>query len=39
MPPNVIAEMAKDVILYMLKAVLNGRDDEIVELARSNLQG
>jgi hypothetical protein len=39
MPPNVIAEMAKDVILYMLKAVLNGRGDEIVELARSNLQG
>jgi hypothetical protein len=31
--------MAKDVMLYMLKAVLNGRGDMIVELARSNLQG
>jgi pyruvate dehydrogenase (quinone) len=29
--------LAKGFTLYMLKAVLNGRADEIVELARSNL--
>jgi pyruvate dehydrogenase (quinone) len=38
MPPKVTAEMAKGLTLYVLKAVLNGRGDEIVELARSNLQ-
>jgi len=37
MPPKVTTEMAKGFTLYMLKAVLNGRGDEIVELARSNL--
>src|SRR5882762_9834772 len=37
MPPKVTAEMAKGFTLYMLKAVLNGRADEIIELARSNL--
>jgi pyruvate dehydrogenase (quinone) len=37
MPPKVTAEMAKGFTLYMLKAVLNGRGDEILELARSNL--
>jgi pyruvate dehydrogenase (quinone) len=37
MPPKVTAEMAKGFTLYMVKAVLNGRSDEIVELARSNL--
>jgi pyruvate dehydrogenase (quinone) len=37
MPPKVTAEMAKGFTLYMLKAVLNGRADEIVELARTNL--
>ena len=37
MPPKVTAEMAKGFTLYMLKAVLNGRTDEIVELAKSNL--
>jgi pyruvate dehydrogenase (quinone) len=37
MPPKVTAEMAKGFTLYMLKAVLNGRADEVVELARSNL--
>jgi pyruvate dehydrogenase (quinone) len=30
--------MAKGFTLYMLKAVLGGRSDEIVELARSNLR-
>lgn len=38
MPPKVTAEMAKGFTLYMLKAVLNGRANEIVELARSNLR-
>jgi pyruvate dehydrogenase (quinone) len=38
MPPKVTAEMAKGFTLYMLKAVLNGRGDEIIELARSNLR-
>ena len=37
MPPKVTAEMAKGFTLYMLQAVLNGRADEIVEMARSNL--
>lgn len=38
MPPRVTAEMAKGFTLYMLKAVMSGRGDEIVELARSNLR-
>lgn len=38
MPPKVTGEMAKGFSLYMLKAVLNGRVDEVVELARSNLR-
>ena len=38
MPPKVTSEMAKGFTLYMLKAVLNGRADEVVELARSNLR-
>jgi pyruvate dehydrogenase (quinone) len=38
MPPKVTVEMAKGFTLYMLKAVLNGRGDEIVDLARSNLR-
>jgi pyruvate dehydrogenase (quinone) len=38
MPPKVTAEMATGFTLYMVKAVLNGRADEIVELARSNLR-
>jgi pyruvate dehydrogenase (quinone) len=38
MPPRVTAEMAKGFTLYMLRAVLSGRGDEIVELARSNLR-
>ncbi len=38
MPPKVTGEMAKGFTLYMLKAVLNGRADEVVELARTNLR-
>jgi pyruvate dehydrogenase (quinone) len=37
MPPKVTAEMAKGFTLYMLKAVMTGRGDEVIELARGNL--
>ena len=37
MPPKITAEMAKGFTLYMMKAVLSGRGDEIVELARTNI--
>jgi pyruvate dehydrogenase (quinone) len=37
MPPAITAEMAKGFSLYMLRAVMNGRADEIVELAAENL--
>jgi thiamine pyrophosphate-dependent acetolactate synthase large subunit-like protein len=35
-PPKINLEMAKGFTLYMLKAVMNGRMDEIVELAKTN---
>jgi pyruvate dehydrogenase (quinone) len=38
MPPAVTLDMAKGFTLYMLKAILSGRGDEIVELARANLR-
>jgi pyruvate dehydrogenase (quinone) len=37
MPPSITAEMAKGFTLYMVKAILNGRADEIVDLAKTNL--
>jgi pyruvate dehydrogenase (quinone) len=37
MPPKITAEMAKGFMLYMVKAVMSGRGDEVVELARANL--
>jgi pyruvate dehydrogenase (quinone) len=37
MPPHIQLEHAKGFTLYMLKAVLSGRGDEIVELAKTNL--
>jgi pyruvate dehydrogenase (quinone) len=37
MPPHVTAEMAEGFTLFMLKAVLDGRAGELVELARTNL--
>jgi pyruvate dehydrogenase (quinone) len=37
MPPSVTAEMAKGFTLYMMKAVMSGRGDEIVDLAKTNL--
>ncbi len=37
MPPTITYEQAKGFSLFMMKAVLNGRGDEIVDLARVNL--
>ena len=37
MPPSVTAEMAKGFTLYMVKAVMSGRIDEIIDLAKTNL--
>ena len=37
MPPSVTTEMAKGFSLYMLKAVMNGRTDEIIDLAKTTL--
>ncbi|MDB5460877.1 MAG: poxB, partial [Caulobacteraceae bacterium] len=36
-PPKITTAMAKGFTLYMVKAVLNGRSDEVLELARTNL--
>jgi pyruvate dehydrogenase (quinone) len=36
-PPAITAEMAKGFTLYMVKAVFNGRADDLVDLAKSNL--
>ena len=36
-PPKITTEMAKGFTLYMVKAVLSGRADEVLELARTNL--
>ena len=37
MPPAVTTEMATGFTLYMVKAVMSGRGDELLELARTNL--
>jgi pyruvate dehydrogenase (quinone) len=37
MPPSIALEQAKGFTLYMVNAVLSGRGDEILELARTNL--
>jgi pyruvate dehydrogenase (quinone) len=37
MPPAVTVEIAKGFTLYMIKAVMSGRGDELLELARTNL--
>ena len=37
MPPSITMEMAKGFTLYMVKAVISGRADEVIDLARSNL--
>ncbi len=38
MPPRVELEQVKGFSLYALKAVLNGRGDELIELAKTNLR-
>jgi pyruvate dehydrogenase (quinone) len=37
MPPTITVEEAKGFSLYMLRAVLNGRGDEVIDLAKTNL--
>ena len=37
MPPTITLEQAKGFSLFMVKAVLNGRGDEIIDLAKVNL--
>jgi pyruvate dehydrogenase (quinone) len=37
MPPAVTVEMAKGFSLFMVKAVMSGRGDELLDLARTNL--
>jgi pyruvate dehydrogenase (quinone) len=37
MPPAVNVDMAKGFTLYMMKAVMSGRGDELIDLARTNL--
>ena len=37
MPPSVTVEMAKGFTLYMVKAVMSGRGDEVLDLAKTNI--
>jgi pyruvate dehydrogenase (quinone) len=37
MPPTITVEMAKGFSLYMVKAIMNGRADELIDLAKTNL--
>lgn len=37
MPPSLKLDQIVDFNLYMIRAILNGRGDEIVDLARTNL--
>ena len=37
-PPAIHLEQAKGFSLYLLKAVMNGRGDEVIELAKTNLR-
>ncbi len=36
MPPKINFEQAKGFSLYMMKAIINGRGDEVIELAKTN---
>ena len=36
MPPSITAEQALGFSLYLIRAVLNGRGSEVVDLAKSN---
>jgi hypothetical protein len=35
--PAITVEMAKGFSLYMVKAIMNGRADELIDLAKTNL--
>jgi pyruvate dehydrogenase (quinone) len=37
MPPSITLEMAKGFTLYTVKAVIGGRADEVVDLAKTNI--
>jgi pyruvate dehydrogenase (quinone) len=37
MPPSITLDMAKGFTLYMVKALISGRGDEVLDLARTNL--
>jgi pyruvate dehydrogenase (quinone) len=37
MPPTITLEQAKGFTLYMMKAVMSGRGDEVLDLAQTNL--
>jgi pyruvate dehydrogenase (quinone) len=37
MPPSITLEMAKGFTLFMVKAVMSGRADEVIDLAKTNL--
>jgi pyruvate dehydrogenase (quinone) len=37
MPPTITAEQVKGFSLYMIRAVLSGKGDEVIDLAKSNL--
>jgi pyruvate dehydrogenase (quinone) len=37
MPPSITLELAKGFTLYMVKALISGRGDEVIDLARTNL--
>ena len=37
MPPTITVEQAKGFSLFMMKAVLSGRGDEVIDLAKVNL--
>jgi pyruvate dehydrogenase (quinone) len=36
-PPEITAELAKGFTLHMVKTIINGRSDEVLDLGRSNL--
>ena len=38
MPPAIKLEQAKGMGLYLLKAVMSGRGDEVLALAKTNLR-
>ena len=37
MPPSITVDMAKGFTLYMVKAIMSGRGDEIIDLVKTNL--